>query len=91
MKPRRIYENGTLMLALAVIAGSWISQLAAVSSGEPNIDLPIYVASDFQEHPAIVNDGSGGVIIAWQDIRSDEGDIYAQWVDSSGTVQWAEA
>ncbi len=87
--PRRIYENGTLMLALAVTAGLWISQSATVSSGEPNIDLPIYMTSDYQEYPAMVGDGSGGAIIAWQDTCSDGGDIYAQRVDFSGTVKWA--
>jgi hypothetical protein len=40
-----------------------------------------------QDDPAIVSDGSGGVIIAWDDPRGDCG-IYAQRVDSSGLVTW---
>jgi len=39
----------------------------------------------------IVGDGIGGAIITWQDGR-DSGDdnIYAQRINASGTVQWAE-
>jgi fibronectin type 3 domain-containing protein len=45
-------------------------------------------ASD-QYLPMIVNDGSGGAIITWQDGRSViEYDIYAQRINASGTVQW---
>ena len=43
----------------------------------------------------IVEDGSGGAIVAWRDYRNDadypatpEGDIFAQRIDASGTVQW---
>ncbi len=39
--------------------------------------------------PMIVSDGSGGAIIAWQSYRgSATADIYAQRVNSSGTVLW---
>lgn len=40
---------------------------------------------------AIVSDGPGGAIIAWQDRRnysSTNWDIYAQYIDLSGTVLW---
>jgi hypothetical protein len=36
-----------------------------------------------------VHDGSGGAIIAWEDLRTDAGDIYAQRVTSSGSRAWA--
>ncbi len=39
--------------------------------------------------PAIVSDGSGGAIIAWQDKRSGSYDIYAQRVNGSGALQWS--
>jgi len=43
-----------------------------------------------QDYPKLISDGSGGAIIAWTDTRNDEedGDIYAQKVDSSGSIQW---
>jgi predicted lipoprotein with Yx(FWY)xxD motif len=51
--------------------------------------VAICAASDSQQLPRIVSDGSGGAIIAWQDYRSGSNyDIYAQRVNSSGAVQW---
>lgn len=39
---------------------------------------------------AAVRDGAGGAFVAWLDQRVDsQGDVYAQRVDPSGTVQWA--
>ena len=42
-----------------------------------------------QHVPEITSDGNGGAIIAWQDNRSGNADIYAQRVNGSGAVQWA--
>jgi hypothetical protein len=45
-----------------------------------------------QRFPKICTDGSSGAMIAWQDFRdgaSNSTDIYAQRIDSSGTVKWA--
>lgn len=44
-----------------------------------------------QSSPQIVSDGAGGAIIAWIDNRNSGttgGDIYAQKINSAGTVQW---
>lgn len=41
-----------------------------------------------QESPALVSDGSGGAIIAWQDNRTGQYDIYAQGVNANGTLKW---
>lgn len=38
--------------------------------------------------PLLISDGSGGAIIAWQDSRNANYDIYAQRVSSAGVVQW---
>jgi hypothetical protein len=38
--------------------------------------------------PRIVPDGQGGAVTSWVDYRNSEFDIYAQRVDSTGTVQW---
>ena len=41
--------------------------------------------------PVLVSDGSGGVIITWQDNRAAFADfyIYAQRVTAAGTILWA--
>jgi hypothetical protein len=44
-----------------------------------------------QELPVVSPDGSGGVIVAWYDIRNGNWDIYAQRVNSSGVIQWNAA
>jgi hypothetical protein len=41
-----------------------------------------------QTEAFIVEDGKGGAIISWQDIRSGNRDIYAQRIDSNGTALW---
>jgi hypothetical protein len=42
-----------------------------------------------QNNVAIASDGAGGAIMAWTDLRDDQGNIYAQRVDAAGNVQWA--
>jgi hypothetical protein len=41
-----------------------------------------------QLYPEIVADGVGGAIVAWQDLRNDDGDVYAQRVDANGNALW---
>jgi hypothetical protein len=36
-------------------------------------------------------DGSGGAVIAWQDTRNGNNDIYAQRVSASGSGVWEES
>jgi predicted lipoprotein with Yx(FWY)xxD motif len=50
--------------------------------------VAICTASDSQQQPQIVSDGSNGAIIAWYDYRNGNYDIYAQRVNASGAVQW---
>jgi hypothetical protein len=42
-----------------------------------------------QESPVLTKDGSGGIIVAWQDSRSGTYDIYAQGLNSVGATRWA--
>lgn len=43
-----------------------------------------------QEDPVVIGVGNGAVIIAWIDFRySDEGDVFAQKLDSNGSKLWA--
>ncbi len=50
--------------------------------------VEICMATLGQRLPQLVSDGAGGAIITWYDYRSGSTDIYAQRVDSSGTVLW---
>lgn len=52
-------------------------------------DVPIVTANSFQQVAYCVSDGVGGAIIAWEDNRSGNLDIYTQRINSSGQVQWA--
>lgn len=61
-------------------------------SGDPTFNTPICIAPNNQSKPAIAPDGNGGVIIVWDDERTNtfpNNDIYAQKVDASGLVEWA--
>lgn len=49
---------------------------------------PICVLTGIQGKPEIVSDGGGGAIIAWEDGRGGNYDIYVQRIDADGAVQW---
>ena len=48
----------------------------------------ICTTSEEHERPQICSDGKGGAIITWMDDRVVT-DIYAQYINSSGNIQWA--
>jgi len=50
--------------------------------------IGVSVTSGIHRNPAITSDGSGGAIIAWEDNRSGNYDIYAQKLSASGAAQW---
>jgi len=50
---------------------------------------PICTADGQQTRPAIINDGDGGALIAWQDYRIWSNEVYAQRIDDSGSALWA--
>jgi hypothetical protein len=50
--------------------------------------VAICSASGNQQHAVLASDGAGGAIITWMDGRVAAPDIYAQRINSSGTVQW---
>ncbi|HEU4928912.1 MAG TPA: T9SS type A sorting domain-containing protein [Candidatus Krumholzibacteria bacterium] len=53
--------------------------------------VPICTAVNAQTAPQLVEDGLGGAIITWSDQRTEvvQTDIYAQRVNSAGSVQWS--
>lgn len=38
--------------------------------------------------PSLISDGAGGAIVAWEDSRNGNTDIFAQKIDSNGTISW---
>ena len=54
--------------------------------GWPVNGLAVCTATDDQTEPVVVADNAGGVILAWQDHRAGNWDIYAQRVTATGTV-----
>lgn len=86
------FYRSAIVIALAMVVFALVVvgvQAGGILEWQTN-GVPISVASDEQSHPSAVPDGSGGAIIAWQDLRSGtDFDIYAQRVNSAGQVQWA--
>ena len=50
--------------------------------------ISLCTAAGNQEYPQITTDGTGGVIVTWQDNRSGNYDVYVQRVNASGAAQW---
>ena len=50
--------------------------------------VPLCTVKGDQDYPQVTSDGAGGAIVTWQDTRSGNSDIYAQFINASGTVQW---
>ena len=50
--------------------------------------VAVCTAANQQTFPQLVDDGSGGAIIAWTDARAAAHGVYIQHVDSAGLAQW---
>lgn len=57
------------ILGLLVLAVAWSSAALAAWPHEASVNLPICTAPSPQRVPAIVSDGAGGALLAWQDCR----------------------
>ena len=51
-------------------------------------DAAVCTQGSSQGDPAISEDGTGGAIITWFDLRNGNWDIYAQRIDENGNVLW---
>ncbi len=51
--------------------------------------VAVCAAAGDQTLPAAVSDGRSGAIVAWQDKRGPDSDIYVQRVDAAGAPLWA--
>jgi predicted lipoprotein with Yx(FWY)xxD motif len=77
------------VLLFFIIFLTSVSLSNAQWSIDPFENNAVCTAANNQYSPQIVNDGSGGVIITWNDLRNGSGsDIYVQKINSSGLVQW---
>lgn len=71
--------------------GEGIGALRLTGSGTVSWERTVCKAVDAQKHPDLTQDGSGGVIIVWEDDRyysARHGDIYGQRLNQSGSAQW---
>lgn len=41
-------------------------------------------------HPQIAGDGMGGALLAWSDPKAGDADIYLQYINAAGQIQWGE-
>jgi len=57
----------------------------SVAPGWPTDGLPVCTADGDQFYPAVLGDGQGGAIVAWQDGRNGD-EIYAQHLTAAGTI-----
>lgn len=52
--------------------------------------MAICSALGTQRNPEVIADGAGGAIVAWEDQRAGDWDIYIQRVDHDGNALWQE-
>jgi hypothetical protein len=82
-----------LALILAVwAAGATLPAAAAARSvawpEDPLVNIPIATVPGEKYDVFIVSDGDGGAIMAWEDRRGGDYDIYAQRLDADGQTLW---
>lgn len=75
------FRNGNFDIYAQRVNGAGVAQWTADG-------VAISTASDDQNNPQLIPDGSGGAIITWWDHHNGSWDIYAQRVNSAGIVQW---
>lgn len=51
--------------------------------------VAVCTAPGLQDLPRVIADGAGGLIVAWEDLRGADFDIYAQRFTGNGVRQWA--
>ena len=78
-------------VAVDRILAQRITAAGDVASGWDPAGVAFGVPSAYQFTPVIAPDGVGGAIVAWQDYRGDDADVYAQRLNGNGASQWAPA
>jgi len=70
------------------IYGQHLLASGAIDPAWPASDLPIGAGSLSQDQPAVAPDGSGGLLVVWQDDRNGPVNTYAQRVSAAGAPLW---
>ena len=85
----------TALVIIPLVLGLATHSASASWPTDPTVNLPISSATADQTlsgfgHSihSVCPDGSGGLIIAWQDARNSTSDIYVQRVDGQGNPRW---
>jgi predicted lipoprotein with Yx(FWY)xxD motif len=89
---KSIYTNGAnfakrIVTLLPVIVAFVLMTSGPMFSQSPG--NPVSTAVNNQINSVAATDGSGGVIITWQDKRSGKFEIYAQRMNSDGNAVWS--
>lgn len=79
-------RNTGFMIAVVVIA--MVMSVSHVQAGWMDGGTPVCTAPGSQWYPRIISDDACGGIIAWQDDREGNGDVYIQRIDANGNVLW---
>jgi hypothetical protein len=91
---KKIYKNRFLLVFVVLMWGTMFQSLTAQWSSDPLVNNAISTVTGSggqgQSASVIVSDGSGGAIIAWEDHRTSDFDIYAQRIDVSGALVGSE-
>lgn len=79
------YDNGISTYKV------WSQHINGSGQGQwQNGGIRVCTANGPQYYPVACKDGAGGTIVLWYDQRNDLlGDLYAQRISSTGTLQWA--
>ncbi len=73
---------------LALFVFALVAPALAAWPDDPTVNVPVSLAQGAKSDVFVVTDGAGGAIVAWEDQRTDDRDLYAQRVAANGTVLW---
>lgn len=84
-------DDGVLLFWNEKVNGQYDIRAEKFDEDGVPVGLPITVcgAAGHQYLTAMTDDGAGGVIVGWTDLRTGAEDLYAQRLDADGTLLWA--
>jgi len=88
---RRTAQNGSLRFARALLL-TWFFALpwnaSPADAAWATFGNPATLAPQNQVSAKSIPDGSGGIILVWEDYRNGDADVYANRLDGAGTPLW---